>query len=253
MRKNILLEALEASKKAILKEKEIVVATKLSAADILTNADLAAEQAAREVIDFYTSDNFLSEEDDDSLNKALDGDFTGWIIDSIDGTNNFSRGIAYFAISLAYIERGIPIVGGVLDPVHNELWLAEKDRGATRNGKEIRVGYKKVFDPETRVCTSNSYEDGLTAINMNRLSLLGPVWIDVLSSAVLNLCYVADGRLDMYQHNGFKPWDSAAALLIAEEAGAVGLNMNGKKASFRDAEVVVANKDLAQLFLEKIN
>jgi myo-inositol-1(or 4)-monophosphatase len=253
MRKNILLEALDASRKAIFKEKEIIIETKGSAADLLTNADLAAERAARKVIDFYTNDQFISEEDPDALSKASDKDFTGWIIDPIDGTNNFSRGISYFAISLAYVERGIPIIGGVIDPISNETWLAEKDKGAIRNHKPIKVGDKNSFDPGTRVCTSNSYEEGLTEINIRRANSLGPVWIDVLNSAVLNLAYVADGRIDVYQHNGFKPWDLAAALLIAEEAGAVALKIDGNKASFRDSEMVIANKDLAQLFLEKIN
>jgi myo-inositol-1(or 4)-monophosphatase len=253
VRKAVLKEVLLACGEAIKKTRDLKIEEKLSSADLLTNADLASERAAAKIIHDKTGDELLSEEDPKSHEKAKDPQWSGWVIDPIDGTLNFARAIPYYSVSVAYIENGEPIVGGIFDPVHDEMWLAEKDKGATRNEEKIHVSRKESIDSGTRVCSSTSYEAGLTIENIKRYEKLGDVWVDFLSSAALDFAYIADGRIDIFHHNGLKPWDNAAGFLLVKEAGGIILRFDGSDALWHEAEMVAANPALAREFLRKID
>lgn len=249
MRENVLLEALRSAAEAIQSTKDLHARNKDSAGDILTDADLAVEHAVSDTIKRETGEQILSEENLSSHKKASDPSWSGWVLDPIDGTNNFSRGIPYYCISLAYVEEGHPLLAGILDPVHGDLWTARKGEGAFCNKVPIHVGIRKDFDAGTRVCSSNSTDQGKTKENLLRYEKLPDVWVDFLSSAALNFTYVADGRLDIYHHNGLKPWDNAAGSLILREAGGVAYRLDGKEALWSDSEMVIGNPDLVQEFL----
>lgn len=229
---------------------------KSSAGDLVTAADLASEKVITEIIKAaYPDDLIISEESSEGhelFSETNLPSLTGWVIDPIDGTNNFKRGINYSGISIAYVENGQPMLGVVYDPYRKELYLAVKGKGATRNDQSVHVSAKDTFDAGTRVCTSNSYEGG-TQANIDRYSKLGHVWIDVLGSAVLIMTDIASGRLDLYHHNGLKPWDNAAAFLIAEEAGAKITNLQGHSVNWLTSEVVVGNSVLVNKFVELMN
>jgi myo-inositol-1(or 4)-monophosphatase len=242
----------------ILKYDPLTVETqvKSSEGDLVTAADLGSERVITDTIRaVYPDDVVISEETTEGhelltpehLNKL-----TGWVIDPIDGTNNFKKGMAYSGISIGYIENGTIILGAVYDPYRKELYVAEKGRGATRNNQPIQVSNTSTFNTGTRVCTSNSYEGG-TQANLGRYARLGHVWVDVLGSAVLIMTDVASGRLDLYHHNGLKPWDNAAAFLIAEEAGAKITDLSGRPTSWLTSEVVVGNELLVDEFMRRIN
>lgn len=173
------------------------------------------------------------------------------MIDPIDGTNNFKHGMAYSGISIGYIENGKPIIGGILDPYRDLLYLAKLGQGALCNGQLIQVSNQTEFNAGTRICTSNSSAPGGTRANLERFAKLGDVWVDVLGSAVLIMVDIASGKLDLYHHNGLKPWDNAAAFLIAQEAGAKIVDLQGKPISWLSSEVVVGNSELVDLFLAR--
>ncbi len=253
-RVEVIKAALHAAGDEILKYDPNVVDSyiKSSEGDLVTAADLASEKVIERIIKAkYPDELFISEEmisGQELLVEAKLHTLTGWVVDPIDGTNNFKKGMSYSGISLGYIEKGHIVAGGVYDPYRRELFIAVRGDGATCNGKLIRVSTKTDFDAGTRVCTSNSYEGG-TQANLDRYSKLGHVWVDVLGSAVLIMTDVASGRLDLYHHNGLKPWDNAAAFLIAEEAGAKIVDLAGNPTTWLTGEVVVGNTELVDKFI----
>ena len=228
---------------------------KSTAGDLVTAADLGSERLITEIIKAsFPDDVVISEETTEGqelLTPQALPTLTGWVIDPIDGTNNFKKGMAYSGISIGYIENGEIALGAVYDPYRKELYVAQKGQGASCNGKAIQVSASTSFNAGTRVCTSNSYEGG-TQANLGRYEKLGHVWVDVLGSAVLIMTDVASGRLDLYHHNGLKPWDNAAAFLIAQEAGAKITDLQGAPTTWLTSEVVVGNPVLVDAFIERI-
>lgn len=227
---------------------------KSSAGDLVTAADLDSEKIIINIIrTTYPDDLIISEEESEGqelLSSKKLPTLTGWVIDPIDGTNNFKKGMAYSGISVAYVENGEAVLGAVYNPYRQELYLAHRGQGAFRNGLPIHVSRKATFDANTRVCTSNSYEGG-TQANLQRYAKLGDVWVDVLGSSVLIMTDVAAGRLDLYHHNGLKPWDNAAAFLIVEEAGGKITDLKGKPTNWLTDEVVMGNSRLTNEFIKR--
>lgn len=254
-RKNVIEDAALAAGAEVLKFDPVTVSVEIksSAGDLVTAADLGSERAIIEVIKrTYPDELIISEEmheGQELLTEEALPTLTGWVLDPIDGTNNFKQGMGYSGISIAYVEAGQVVLGAIYDPYRRELYTASKQGGVTRNGVSVRVSDRHSFDPGTRVCTSNSYEGG-TQENIDRFAKLGHVWIDVLGSAVLIMTDVASGRLDLYHHNGLKPWDNAAAFLIAEEAGAKIVGLKGQAVTWLTPEVVMGNPALVDEFVK---
>lgn len=257
-RKSILITALRDAGRAILKyDPSLLEAeTKTTAGDLVTAADIASESTIIKIIRQSFPDELIISEESKTGQELLNDQYlqglTCWVIDPIDGTNNYKRGMAYSGISLGFIVNGEIVLGGILDPYRNNMYIAEKGRGATCNNTTIHVSNRTKFDPGTRVCTSNSYEGG-TQDNLNRYQKLGHVWVDVLGSAVLIMADIASGKLDLYHHNGLKPWDNAAGFLIADEAGAKICGLTGQKISWLSNEAIIGNPTLVDEFLRKIS
>lgn len=257
-RETVLISALRASKDEILKYDPSNVETdiKSTAGDLVTAADIASEKIIVDTImQAFPDDIIISEETakgHELLNDKTLTSLTAWIIDPIDGTNNYKHGMSYSGISIGYIERGNPVLGGILDPYRDLLYVAKLGEGATCNGQPIHVSGITNFDAGTRVCTSNSSAEGGTQANLARFAKLGDVWVDVLDSAVLIMVDVASGKLDLYHHNGLKPWDSAAAFLIASEAGAKVVGLNGQGITWLSSDVIMGNPTLVDEFLSKL-
>lgn len=232
----------------------VSVKFKSSVGDFVTAADFGSEKVITQIIKTtYPDDVIISEETSkgqELLKPEALSKLTAWVIDPIDGTNNFKHDMAYSGISIAYIENGAAVLGAIYNPFRKELYLAVKGKGSTRNDKPINVSNKQTFDAGTRVCTSNSSEVGNQA-NLERYAKLGHVWIDVLGSAVLIMTDVASGRLDLYHHNCLKPWDNAAAFLIASEAGAKITDLRGNSVTWLTPDAVVGNKTLVDEFIAR--
>lgn len=256
-RKSVLISALKVAGIELLKHDpaKLDIEVKSTPGDYVTAADIASEKVIVSTIkNAFPDDVVISEETSaghELLNEEKLATLTAWVIDPIDGTNNFKRGMAYSGISIGYIENGKSILGGVLNPYTDELYLAERGGGAFCNDQPIKVSAKEAFDSDTRVCTSNSYEDG-TQQNLSRYEKLGTVWVDVLGSAVLIMGDVASGKLDLYHHNGLKPWDNAAGFLITQEAGAKIAGLEGQQVTWLTNEVVIGNPGLVDEFVRKI-
>lgn len=192
---------------------------KKSANDLVTEADLASEQAIVDVIGkAFPSHTIVAEES----GVRPGSEIYSWLIDPLDGTTNFAHGIGLFAVSIALVHQGMPVVGVVLNPLTGELFSAVANHGATLNGRPIAVS------------RTNCLADGLLATGFpyNLKEIQAPIMqrlarcleasrgIRRLGAAALDLCFLACGRFDGFWEQNLKPWDTAAGTVIACEAGA---------------------------------
>ena len=144
-----------------------------------------------------------------------------WLIDPIDGTTNYAHAYPFFSVSIALEVNGKVEVGLVYDPVKDEMFTAEKGKGAFLNGEPISVSKSHAIE-HCHVCTGFMHEvEWMVEANIkhfgNFIRRARAVRRD--GSAALDLCYVACGRFDGFWELGLNPWDTAAAVLILEEAG----------------------------------
>ncbi len=223
----------------------------------MTAADLASEKIIADTIKAaFPDDMVISEETiagHELLKDARLSQLTAWVVDPIDGTNNFKRGMAYSCVSIGYIQTGKIVLAGIFDPYHDAFYLAETGTGATRNDVRLHVSSQVRLEPDTRIATGNSYSIGGTQANLDCYQKLGHVWVDVLGSGALMMVDVAAGKLDLFFHNGLKPWDNAAGFLIAQEAGAKIVDWQGQPITWLSANVVMGNPVLVDLFVQKTN
>lgn len=200
---------------------------KTNVKDFVTVADIKSQDILRgELQRDFPGVTILSEEDSEEMRKAMyAADFTGFILDPIDGTYNFKRDMRESAISIGYIENGEPTAGVIYDPYRDELYEVEKGKGASKNGEAISVSGQPSLAGAS-IATSNSYDDKAMERNLRRhLAIYETTgimpWMSCPGSGVLILAWVACGRIDAYHHNGLKPWDNAAGFLLVREAGGV--------------------------------
>lgn len=170
----------------------------------------------------------LSEESSvQTQHKALQAIDSGvWVLDPLDGTTNFACGIPYFCISLAFIQNGQLQLGVVYDPNRDELFCAEYQKGASLNGKPLKIN-----------CQKETLRSCVAVVDFKRLSqqvatelALTPPYASQRSygSVALDWCWLAAGRGQLYLHGSMNLWDYAAGLLIFHEAGGVSDNFDGK-------------------------
>jgi myo-inositol-1(or 4)-monophosphatase len=178
-----------------------------------------------------------------------------FIIDPLDGTNNFSSGIPIFTISLAYQLDGDLKIGVVYDPVHEELFYAEKGKKAFLNDSIISVSKRRKLSdsilatgfPYIKKTEKDSNVPEFSALLMKSRGLRR------LGSAALDLCYVACGRLDGYWEKSLKIWDVAAGGLIVSEAGGKITNFLGDDWNHLSDKVIASNGLIHSEIQEVIN
>jgi len=226
---------------------------KTNANDLVTVADIKSQDILRkELLKAFPDAIVVSEEDPEEKRQTLmKADFTGFVLDPIDGTFNFKRNMQESAISVGYIENGNPKFGVIYDPYKDELFEAELGKGAKCNGQAIHVSDQKSLEGAS-IATSNGYDYAAAARNLQReIAIYEKTdvmpWISCPGSAVLVLAWVAAGRVDAIHHTGFKPWDNAAGLLIVREAGGIAHKLGSSDdAKFTDAAILAANLTIGQ-------
>jgi myo-inositol-1(or 4)-monophosphatase len=144
-----------------------------------------------------------------------------WLIDPVDGTTNFIHGIPHFAISIALERSGTVIAGLIYNPISNDLFTAERGRGAYLNDRRLRVAARRNLSDAVVGCGIPHLGRGDETRFGKELARLQPKVAGVrrFGSAALDLAWVAAGRLDGYWERGLEPWDIAAGLLLVREAG----------------------------------
>ncbi|MGM5488539.1 MAG: inositol monophosphatase family protein [Nanobdellota archaeon] len=168
-----------------------------------------------EVVRRYPSHNLLTEESGHITHKS---EYT-WVIDSLDGTGNFAAGNPFFSVSIGILKGNTPIAGVVYAPFLDELYLVQKDHGATLNGKQIRVSDIASLDQAYIVACEGGSKDNTRMTNL--FTSIYPQVKDMrkIGSAALECGLVASGRADGYTTLAIHPWDVAAGVLLVQEAG----------------------------------
>ncbi len=218
---NVMAEAAEQAARRMRREfneiENLQVSVK-SPDNFVTSADLAAQETIRdELARARPGHGFLMEE---GGNEKGDGEHL-WIVDPIDGTANFMRGIPHFAISLALSYQGAIVAGLVLDPIKHETYWTEKGRGAFVNSRRLRVTPRQSIAGATIALgiphrSRGNHEEHITR---QRRVMQQASSLRRFGAASLDLCYVAAGRFDAYWETDLQPWDIAAAQLAVTEAG----------------------------------
>ena len=188
--------------------------------NLVTDADLASEALIIERIkSYYPKHSILAEESGEAV--IIGGDNTWkWIIDPLDGTTNFAHGYPCFCVTVALEHDDEIVVAVTFDPTRNELFAAERGRGASLNNKPIRVSATEELS-ESLIVTGFPYDFKRREDFARHLTnfLLKSRGVRRDGSAAIDLAYVACGRFDGFWEEGLNPWDMAAGVLLIEEAG----------------------------------
>jgi len=211
--------------------------------DFVSEVDRSAE---REIIyhlsKAFPDHAFVGEEGGASGNQ--DSEYR-WIIDPLDGTTNFLRGIPHFAVSIACEYRGKIEHAVVLDPIRREEFVASRGRGAQLNGHRIRVSKLAGLDGAllgTGIPFKSRQTEHMAAYARSLETLANQcAGIRRAGSAALDLAYVAAGRLDAFWEIGLAPWDIAAGSLLIREAGGLIADFNGEEGYMESGNVVCGN------------
>ncbi|SAL28675.1 inositol monophosphatase family protein [Caballeronia telluris] len=182
--------------------------------DYLTETDGEVERLiAGRLAEAFPDDAFFGEESGGSFGRDV------WIVDPIDGTADFARGVPYFCVSIAFVRDGRAEIGVLYDPMLDELFAAQRGKGATLNGQAIKVSpIDDIRQSVVELGWSSRVAFERYAALMQRVNDLG-AGIKRRGSGALGLAYVAMGRQDAYCELHINSWDAAAAVLIVEEAG----------------------------------
>lgn len=226
-----------------------VVATK-GDRDMVTDVDYAVEQALRTFLARETPQvGFLGEEE----GRSGEADHLVWTLDPIDGTANFARGLPLCGVSLALLDHGEPVIGAIDLPFLASRYTAARDCGAWANGG--RLNASDTSDVASAIVSLGDYAVGDNAAERNReriklTALLASrvQRVRMFGSAAIDLAWVAQGRTDACLTLANQPWDVAAGVCIAREAGALVVDMDGSNHTARSrATIAVASKLLGPL------
>ena len=215
-------------------------------ADFVTDVDLAISEFLKsELYKLDKSIGFFSEEENGKLSENC------WILDPIDGTTNLVYGYNFSSVSLAHYINGEIMFGIVYNPFSDEIFSAEKGKGAYLNHKKkLSVSNREINESIIEFGAGSTHKEN--ADNAFRLAEeIFKKCLDIrrICSSALDLCYIADGRIDGYFEKILKPWDVAAGSLILIEAGGKITDFEGKELQFYNATSVIAGNDKIHSFL----
>jgi len=205
------------------------VGTKTSAQDLVTEVDKGVEQMIRRlVLTHYPDHTFLGEEGVEpgaaaasaAVEEVRENEYI-WIVDPVDGTTNFVHGFPFYCVSIALVVRGEITVGVIYDPTRDEMFVAEKGKGAYMHGIPTSVSGETNLSDSLIAMGFPPDREFAQPVNMAGLQSILPQVRGVRAggSAALHLAYVAAGRVDAYWEVGLNPWDCAAGVLLVRESG----------------------------------
>lgn len=218
-------------------------------ADLVTEADRNSEALIRKRIQALWPDHDVLGEEEGLVDT---GSEYRWYVDPLDGTTNFAHSFPMFCVSLGLEHKGQRIAGVVYDPTRDELFAAEKGSGAFLNGEPIRVS-KIAKLKESLVATGFPSQKRHKNPNIHfyhQITLLSH-GIRRAGSAALDLCYVAAGRLEGFWEFNLNPWDTAAGVLMVEEAGGRVSGFDGSPFKINSNETLASNGSIHQQLLRE--
>jgi len=169
-----------------------------------------------------------------------------WIVDPLDGTTNFLHGIPQFAISIGLEREGVIIAGVIYNPANDELYIAERGKGAFLNDQRLRVAGRKQLSECVIACGLPHIGRGDHELSRREMTELQPrvAGLRRFGAASLDLAFVAAGRLDGYWERNLQPWDIAAGLIMVREAGGIVSGIEGGDTAMATGHVVCGNETI---------
>jgi myo-inositol-1(or 4)-monophosphatase len=229
--------------------KQFKVEFKTNEINLVTEIDTASEKLITDFIKKkYPSHNILAEEGGETKNSS---EYL-WVIDPLDGTTNFTHGLPIFSVSIGLQKNGETIAGVVYDVMQDIVYVAEKGSGATANSVKIKVsdndnlGHSLLvtgFPYNIKDNPDKALERFVTLTKMVR-------GVRRLGSAAIDLCYIAKGVFDGYWEVYLNPWDICAGKLIAEEAGGIVTNFDGKPIDIYSKRILCSNHKIHDQLME---
>lgn len=217
--------------------------------DFVTAADVGVQRRLQKELALLCPDfRFMGEEDSD---HTVDENTPTFILDPIDGTTNYIFHYGLSAVSLALCHKGVAVMGGVYNPTTDELFFAERGKGAFLNGKPIHVLDAATPDLVVAAVGTMPYrkEFADSLFRIAKRLYLDCIDIRRSGSAALDICHVAAGRVGLYCERGLKVWDYAAASLILEEAGGRITDYTGGKIPLWGGSDIVATNGALHPYL----
>ena len=233
---NLMIKACEKASKTLIRdfgEVENLQVSKKGPKDFVTNTDNKVEKIL--IGELSKKKYSIISEEVGVIDKEKKDTF--WIIDPIDGTTNFLHGIPHFAICVALQSNQEIVSGLIFDPIKDEMYFSEKNKGAFLNNQRLRVSKKNSLDD----CLFSSNHEGVKYSNLN---------MRYSGCAALDLAYVASGRLDGFFHNKINLWDVAAGTLMVEEAGGIVNDLN--KFDTNNIDIKASSSVINDKMLEKL-
>jgi len=214
--------------------------------NLVTNIDILAEKTVMELLkQEYPSHKILSEE----TNSTTDTSGYTWVVDPLDGTNNYVYGIPFFCTNVALAMDEDILVGVTYAPMTRKMFRADKGKGAYLNNTPIQVSNVSSLKA-AMVGFDLGYNDQQAR---EMLNLATNLWGEVhcmrmIGSSSLGLAYVAAGRISLYYHRFVYPWDIAPGLLLIKEAGGIVTNWEGQPATIHNMQIIASNPRLHSVF-----
>jgi myo-inositol-1(or 4)-monophosphatase len=222
-------------------------------ANFVTATDRRAEETLySELVKARPGYGFLGEES--GLREGTDKSNT-WIVDPLDGTTNFVHGIPHFASSIALERDGALVAGLIYNPATDEMFVAEKGKGAFLNDQRIRVAARRRLAEAIVACGIAHYGHGDVALSRREISAVQDHVAGVrrFGAAALDLAWIAAGRIDGYWERTLKPWDLAAGLVLVREAGGFVTDCDGREEIFAKGHIVAGNEAIHKGLLSLLN
>lgn len=252
---NIAVDAAEAAGRIIIRHHQFtdrITVERKGRHDFVTSVDREAE---REIIarlhKAHPEHAILAEETPPDTPAEVEFE---WLIDPLDGTTNFLFGLPHYAVSIALRQQGKLILGVVYDPFKQELFTAEAGRGAFLDGRRIRARTGPDLE-DALLATGFPFRDGADLdryLATLRVLIPGTAGIRRAGSAALDLAYVAAGRFDGFWEFGLKPWDMAAGIVLATEAGAIVKDLGGDEDPLESGNIITATPRVLEAMLERL-
>ena len=234
----------------------LIKKVKKSDSDLVTQTDLESEKIIKNfIIKNFPGHSILAEESDQKDNNS---DYL-WVIDPLDGTTNFVHGYPSFSVSIGVYYKKTPVVGVVLEMPHVKLYSAIVNNGSWCEGNKIQSS-KTENIKDSLLVTGFGYQHGdLWEKNMDLFKIFTDKCHGVrrLGSASIDICHVATGQVDGFWEYDLSPWDSAAGILIAKEAGCIVSQLNGMEYNIFNNNILVTNgiihKEMVKEFINYLN
>ncbi|MBD2871234.1 inositol monophosphatase family protein [Paenibacillus arenilitoris] len=224
---------------------------KYSSHDLVTEVDKGSERLIRNLImTHFPQHSFLGEEgvepgpaaSTQALEDVREAEYL-WIVDPIDGTTNFVHGFPFFCVSIALAHNGQVIVGVVYDPMKDELFVAERGKGAYVHGKRMQVSGEETLRGSLVATGLPADHQYALPLNLKGIEAVAPKVrnLRIAGSAAMHMAYVAAGRLSGFWEIGLSSWDIAAGSLLVQESGGVVTDTNGNPYQLGVRNVVASN------------